>query len=137
MCIYVVHSPLIGVTNICEHIVASVGMAVLNAVSLMSVLALQYRTTRNALAPDPSASTMGASSLGASAMLGASRVVDSDSDDEFPGSVAGSDHEGDDSSVDSDDFQDALARKPVTRVKMGEARRSALKGSTLRVSTYG
>jgi hypothetical protein len=76
-------------------------------------------------------------------MLGASRVVDSDSDGDFPASVGSSDAEGhehdsgDDSSVASDEFHDAFAKKPVTRVKMGEAKRSALKGSMLGSSSYG
>jgi hypothetical protein len=91
----------------------------------------------------PETASLTASTLGASAMLGASRVVDSDSDGDFPASVGSSDAEGhdndsgDDSSVASDEFHDAFAKKPVTRVKMGEAKRSALKGSALGSSSYG
>lgn len=76
-------------------------------------------------------------------MLGASRVVESDSDGEFPASVgSGSDQELEDTdndSVDSAEFHDAFAKKPVMRVKMGDsARKSGLASSVaLGKSTYG
>jgi hypothetical protein len=84
------------------------------------------------------------SSLAASSLLAqSSRVVDSDSDGEFPRSVEsdGSDASGDDSSVDSDEFYDAISKKPVVKVKMGESRRSAmgssLMGSSMAKSSFG
>lgn len=73
-------------------------------------------------------------------MLGASRVVDSDSEGDFPVSDESSSDAADgeeDSSVGSEEFHDAFAKKPVVRVKMGETRRSAMKGSSLGSSSFG
>ena len=82
-----------------------------------------------------------------------SRIVDSDSDGDFPDSpVSGegySDQEEDDDSVDSTEFHDTIARKPILKVRMGESKRlnssitgstttsTVLRSSVLKSSTYG
>lgn len=110
----------------------------------MFYLCLQYRTTRNAISAPTDSATSSKPNLASSALLSQSALVDSDSDGDFPASAPGSssDANDDDSDDDSAYFHDAVSKKPVLRVRMGESKRggggvmqSAMSG--LNKSSYG
>eukprot|EP01032_Pedospumella_encystans_P008179 gene8179-9738_t len=112
----------------------------------------QYRTTRTALGGDPTSpfvdnnnnlsttSNTGNNSHSGHALLNQSAIVESDSEGDFPESVKSTDDEdgsgSDSDSVNSADFFDTIARKPVTKVKMGESRKGSL-NSSISGSKYG
>ena len=90
------------------------------------------------------------SSTSSSLLAKGNTIIESDSDGEFPASVQGSSEYGsgsegegggdnsrnsDADSVDSTDYFDAVARKPITRVRMGESKRVSINMHSSNMST--